>query len=80
MNLNAISPPRSRSLFLQNTVASHTGSSGPRPTNQRNNRLLVQLLHQLSFRANGEKRLQQERSQQALRWDRRSSFARVEPW
>ena len=32
-------PPNSRSRFLVNTVTSHTGSSMPRPTNQRNNRL-----------------------------------------
>ena len=39
MNLAAISPSSSRSRFLQNTVASHTGSSADSPTNQRNNRL-----------------------------------------
>jgi len=38
-NLAAISPSSSRSRFLQNTVASHTGSSAESPTNQRNNRL-----------------------------------------
>src|SRR5512132_2382708 len=38
-NLLAISPPNSRSRFLVNTVTSHTGSSMPRPTNQRNNKL-----------------------------------------
>src|ERR1700752_1656437 len=38
-NLAAISPSSSRSRFLQNTVASQTGSSGESPTNQRNSRL-----------------------------------------
>src|SRR6201987_1104863 len=38
-NLAAMSPSSRRSRFLQNTVASHTGSSIDRPTNQRNNRL-----------------------------------------
>ena len=39
--------------------------------------IVVELLHQLSFRANCKKCLQQEGSQQALRRDRRSSFARI---
>src|SRR5205823_9131768 len=38
-NLAATSPPKRRSRFLQKTVASHTGSSAERPTNQRNRRL-----------------------------------------
>src|SRR5204862_910370 len=38
-NLAAISPSSNRSRFLQNTVASHTGSSAESPTNQRNSRL-----------------------------------------
>ena len=37
MNLRAISPSRSRSRPLRNTVASHTGSSAARPTSRRNN-------------------------------------------
>jgi hypothetical protein len=34
-----LAPSSSRSRFLQNTVASHTGSSAERPTNHRNSRL-----------------------------------------
>jgi hypothetical protein len=37
-NLAAIAPSSRRSRFFENTVASHTGSSIARPTNQRNNR------------------------------------------
>jgi hypothetical protein len=37
MNLAATSPPKRRSRFLQNTVAS--GSSADKPANQRNRRL-----------------------------------------
>src|SRR4029077_5860112 len=38
-NFTAISPSSRRSRFLQNTVASQTGSSADNPTNQRNKRL-----------------------------------------
>jgi len=34
----ATSPASSRSRFFENTLASHTGSSTPSPTNQRNRR------------------------------------------
>ena len=37
-NWAAISPSSSRSRFLVKVVASHTGSSMPSPTNQRNSR------------------------------------------
>jgi hypothetical protein len=37
-NRLATSPASSRSRFLVKVVASHTGSSTPRPTNQRNSR------------------------------------------
>jgi hypothetical protein len=39
MNFAATSASSSRSRFFVNTVASHTGSSMPSPTNQRNSRL-----------------------------------------
>src|SRR5258705_406296 len=40
--------------------------------------IIVELLHQLPFRAHRVKRLKQQRSQQPLRRDRRASFARIE--
>jgi hypothetical protein len=46
------------------------------PTEQQ---IVVELLHQLPFRAHRVERLQQQRSQQPLRRDRRSSFAGIEP-
>src|SRR5512133_801621 len=77
-NLLAISPPNSRSRFLVNTVTSHTGSSMPRPTNQRNKQIVVQLLHQLPLRADAVERLQQQPPQQLLRRDRRPADRRID--
>ena len=40
--------------------------------------VVVELLHQLPFRAHRVERLQQQRSQQPLRRDRRPAFARIQ--
>src|SRR5512146_3387065 len=75
-NLLAISPPNSRSRFLVNTLTSHTFSSMPdEPAEQQ---IVIELFHQLPLRADGVERLQQQRSQQLLRRDRRPANRRID--
>src|ERR1700704_1740879 len=76
-NFRATSASSSRSRFFVNTVGTHTGSSTPRPDEPTIEQIVMQLFHQLAFRADGVERLQQKRPQQPLRRDRRSSLLRV---
>ena len=77
-NFAAISPSSSRSRFFEKVEWSHTASSTPNPTNQRNRQIELHPLHQLPFRANPIERLQQHRPKQLLRCNRRAAEVRVE--
>src|SRR5512133_1752423 len=76
-NLLAISPPNSRSRFLvKHRHVPHriVDAETDEPAEQQT---VVQLLHQLPLRADGVKRLQQQRPQQLLRRDRRPADRRI---
>jgi hypothetical protein len=77
-NLRATSASSSRSRFFVNTVGTHTGSStplNPRTSDRGDCNATAPLT---ALRADGVERLQQKRSQQPLRRDRRPSIRRVE--
>src|ERR1700752_1556163 len=50
-----------------------------KPDEPAEQQVVVELLHQLPFRAHSIERLQQQRPQQPLRWNRRAAVARVQP-
>ena len=65
-----MSPSKSRSRFLVNTVTSHTAASIDKPDEPSEQHIVADLFHQLPFRAHAVKRLQQQRPQQLLRRNR----------
>ena len=65
-----MSPAKSRSRFLVNTVTSQTGASMRQPDEPAKQQIVVELLHQLALRAHRVESLQQQRPQQLLRRDR----------
>ena len=74
---DATSPARRRSRFLVNTVASHTPLR-PRDHEPAEQKVELQLLHQLAFRADRVESLQKKRPQQLLRRDPGTPRARIQ--
>ena len=79
MNFENTSPFSSRERFFVNVVGSQTGSSGEQPHGPAVEQIVIQLLHQLPFRANAVEYLQKQSAEQMLRRDRGTPLAGVEP-
>ena len=73
----ATSPSRSRSRFFVNTVAIPDRIIHRQTDEPAEQKIVVDLLHQLALRAHREERLQQRRPQQLLRRDRGPSDLRI---
>src|SRR5215467_469480 len=77
MNLRAISPSNRRSRFLQKTVASQNHVVHRQADEPAEQKIVFELLHQQAFRTHGIERLEQKRSQQPFRRDRRPALSRI---
>jgi hypothetical protein len=75
-NFAATSPSSSRSRFFEKVEWSQAGASAESPTNQAEQEVELEPLHQLAFRADRVERLQQHRPEQHLRRDRRPTRTR----
>lgn len=65
--------------FLLNVKAFHTDSSSAQTHESAIQHVVVELLHQLPLTADRVHGLQQQRSQQFPRWDRRPAQIRIQP-
>ena len=79
MNFVNTSPFCSRSRFLVKVVGSEPRIVRRQSHEPAIQKIVIQLLHQLAFRADAVEHLQQQGAQQLLRRDRRTSLAGVEP-
>ena len=79
MNFVNTSPFCSRSRFLVKVVRIYDRIVRRQSHEPAIQKIVIQLLHQLAFRADAVEHLQQQGAQQLLRRDRRTSLAGVEP-